>query len=230
MAETGRPRVVGFVPAKLNSERVAGKNIRHLGGTPLVNHALRALGECMDVDETYLYTSTEEIMGYVEPGIAVTWLRRPEWLDTQEAKVQDFVGEFLKAVPDADVIVLLHITAPFISPKTISACVRAVTEAGHDSAFAVVEEKRFAWFQGKPLNYDLAKPVPRTQDIDPVVFEQSGLYVFRRDVFETLGRRIGDSAYLHAVGRFEGHDIDEEDDFTLAEIIYERGLARAESE
>lgn len=220
-------RVAGFVPCKLNSERVPGKNVRPLGGVPLVNHVLRTLTDVPEVEETYIYSSSDAIEAHVKPGVPHTWLQRPEWLDTQEAKVQDFVGEFLKAV-DAEVYVLAHITSPFISAATVSDCVRAVTGRGHDSAFAALEERRFAWFGGKPLNYDLAAPVPRTQDIEPVLFEQSGLYVFSREVFETGARRIGDSPYVRVVDRFEGHDIDDEDDFTLAEIIWERGLHRAE--
>lgn len=220
-------RVAGFVPCKLNSERVPGKNVRPLGGVLLVNHVLRTLAEVPEVDETYLYSSSDAIEAYVEPDVPHTWLQRPEWLDTQEAKVQDFVGEFVKAV-EADVYVLMHITSPFLSAATVSECVRAVVDGGHDSAFAALEERRFAWFDGRPLNYDLAAPVPRTQDLTPVLFEQSGLYVFRREVFTAGARRIGDDPYVRVVGRFEGHDIDEADDFTLAEIIWERGLHRAQ--
>lgn len=223
------PRVVGFVPCKLNSERVPGKNVRLLGGSPLVNHILRALAAVPDIGGTFVYSSSDEIERHIEPGVPHTWLRRPAWLDGDEAKVQDFVGEFLKAV-EADVYVLAHITSPFLEPGTISECVRAVTEGGHDSAFVALEERRFAWFGGLPLNYDLASPVPRTQDLEPVLFEQSGLYVFRREVFTGGARRIGESAFVRVVDRFEGHDIDEEVDFTLAEMIWESRAADAGAE
>ncbi len=212
-------RVVGFVPCKMDSQRVPGKNVRPLGGSPLVNHILRALARVREIDETFVYSSTDKIEAHIEDGVPHTWLQRPEWLDTQAAKVQDFVGEFVRAV-EADVYVLAHITSPFLSPATISECVRAVVEGGHDSAFAALEERRFAWYGGRPLNYDLEKPVPRTQDLAPVLFEQSGLYVFRRDVFTSGARRVGDDAFVCVVDRFEGHDIDEEEDFALAEMIW----------
>ncbi len=212
-------RVVGFVPCKMDSERVPGKNVRPLGGSPLVNHILRALAQVPEIDETFVYSSTDEIEAHIEDGVPHTWLRRPGWLDTQQARVQDFVGEFVKAV-EADVYVLAHITSPLLAPATISECVRAVAGGGHDSAFVALEERRFAWYGGRPLNYDLDAPVPRTQDLEPVLFEQSGLYVFRREVFTSGARRIGENAFVRVVDRFEGHDIDEEDDFTLAEMIW----------
>jgi CMP-N-acetylneuraminic acid synthetase len=225
MPDAAPVKVAGFVPCKLNSERVPGKNVRELGGTPLVNWCLRTLAAVPEIDETFVYASSDEICRYIEPGSAYTYVQRPPWLDTQDAKVQDFVGEFLKAVK-AEVYVLLHITSPFIRASTVSACVSAVLSGKHDSAFAVEELRRFAWFDGQPLNYSLDRPVPRTQDLEPVTCEQGGLYVFRHEVFAEHARRIGDTPLLRPVGPFEGHDIDVEDDFVLAESIVAAGLAQ----
>ena len=38
-------KVVAFVPIRLNSQRVEGKNLRLLGGAPLLWHTLRSLSE-----------------------------------------------------------------------------------------------------------------------------------------------------------------------------------------
>jgi CMP-N-acetylneuraminic acid synthetase len=95
----------------------------------------------------------------------------------------------------------------------------AVLSRGFDSAFAALEIRRFAWFRGSPLNYRLDQPTPRTQELLPVVVEQSGLYVFTRALFETTGRRIARRPFVHVVDAFEGHDIDTEDEFKLAELI-----------
>jgi CMP-N-acetylneuraminic acid synthetase len=157
-------------------------------------------------------------MAYVETDIPCRWVQRPAWLDTDEAKVQDFVGGFLNDV-DGDVIVLLHITSPFISAATVNTCIDAVTSGAHESAFAALEMRRFAWFEGHPLNYRLDQPTPRTQDLEPVLVEQSGLYVFTRELFERTKRRIADRPYIHVVDAFEGHDIDTEDEFVLAEQL-----------
>jgi CMP-N-acetylneuraminic acid synthetase len=214
-------KVVGFVPSKLNSQRLLRKNVRPLAGRPLVNYVLATLARSR-VDETVLFASSDEVTRYVEPDLPYRFVQRPAWLDTDEAKVQDFVGAFLDAVP-CDVAVLLHITSPFISSTTVDACIAAVTSGDHESAFAALEMHRFAWFRGEPLNYRLDQPTPRTQDLDPVVMEQSGLYVFTRDLFERTGRRIADHPYIHVVDAIEGHDIDTADELTIAEALLSAG-------
>ena len=106
-------KVVGFVPSKLNSQRLARKNVLPLGGIPLVNYPLAALAEA-GVDDVVLYAADAEVIDYVDDAHPYRYVQRPAWLDTDAAKVQDFVGSFLDDVA-CDVVVLLHITSPFIS-------------------------------------------------------------------------------------------------------------------
>jgi CMP-N-acetylneuraminic acid synthetase len=94
-----------------------------------------------------------------------------------------------------------------------------VTSGRHESAFAALEFQRFAWFRGAPLNYALDQPTPRTQDLEPVLVEQSGLYVFTSDLFRRTKRRIADHPYIHVVDAAEGHDIDTAEEFELAELL-----------
>ena len=78
---------------------------------------------------------------------------------------------------------------------------------------------RFAWFRGRPLNYSLTEPTPRTQDLEPVLVEQSGLYVFTRELFERTQRRVADDPYIHVVDAIEGHDIDDATEYAIAEAL-----------
>lgn len=61
--------------------------------------------------------------------------------------------------------------------------------------------------------------IPRTQDL-PVIYEEtSGFYIYRKEVIQRLNRRIGERAYLVEVNGIEAIDIDEEDDFYIADAI-----------
>lgn len=216
-SENTEPRVVGFVPSKLNSQRVPRKNVLDLGGRPLVNWVLSTLATSA-VDETVVYAAEDEICSFIEADQPYRYVQRPARLDTDAAKVQDFVGAFLDDV-ECDIVALLHITAPFLTSATVDACISAVTSGEHDSAFAALELQCFAWFGGERLNYRADEPTPRTQDLEPVVVEQSGLYVFRRELFESSGRRIGDDPYIHVVDEIEGHDIDTWNDLRIARLL-----------
>ena len=70
------------------------------------------------------------------------------------------------------------------------------------------------------MNHSLHAPTPRTQDLQPVIAEQSGLYVPTRELFERAGR-IAETPYILRVDEIEAHDIDTSNDFRLAELILE---------
>ena len=85
----------------------------------------------------------------------------------------------------------------------------------------------FIWKDGKPFNYELNN-IPRTQDL-PVLYEEtSGFYIYRKEVMTRLNRRIGDNPFIVEVGEIEGVDIDELEDFMIADAIYNHVIAKTE--
>jgi len=216
-------KVAAFVPIKLNNERAPGKNTKRFSdGTPLVTHFLKTLVRVPEIDELYVFCSREEICDYLVPG--VRYLRRPERLDTKEATPQDIIRAFMAEV-EADVYMVCHCTSPFVKAERFSECIRKVCEEKHDSAFTGEKLQRLMWCDGKPLNFDAAN-VPRTQDLPVYYNEVSAAYVFKRETFETLNRRIGAPPYGCEVSGVECIDIDYPEDFEIADAIYMRILKK----
>lgn len=169
-------KTVAFVPIKLNSQRVKNKNILPIAGHPLCWHIFHALLQVEEIDEVYCYCSDEAVKQYIPE--EVTFLKRDPVLDGQLVKGLDIYHRFIQDV-DADVYVLCHATSPFIKPETIAKGLKAVQQGEYDSAFSAQRQQTFAWYQGKPINYDL-NDVPRTQDIEPVFVETSAFFIFER--------------------------------------------------
>ena len=119
---------------------------------------------------------------------------------------------------DADIYVYAHATAPFITVDTMKECIEAVQSGKYDSAFCAIKLQDYLWKDGEPLNFD-ASNVPRTQDLEPIYQETSGVYVFTKEVFEKYHRRIGKKPFIKEVSFKEAVDIDEADDFELAEVL-----------
>ena len=84
-------RTVALVPARLNSERVPFKNIKELGGIPLVNYTIKALNNVSSIDDIIIYASEPKICEYIQHGLRYKFVKRPDFLDTQEAKIQDII-------------------------------------------------------------------------------------------------------------------------------------------
>ena len=210
-------KVVAFVPIRLNSQRVEGKNLRLLAGEPLLCYILRTLRRVEAIDEVYVYCSDEAVRPYLPDG--VRFLHRSPQLDRNETLGREIYDAFTAEV-EADIYVLAHATSPFIRPATIAAALHKVPDAGggYDSAFSAERLQTFAWYEGRPLNYSL-DAIPRTQEIEPVYIETSAFFIFRREVWCDLHQRIGRRPYTAVVDRIEGIDIDYPEDFALAEAI-----------
>ncbi len=216
-------RIAGIIPARLGTGKEPLQNVRKLGGMPLLNYTIRTMNKVRAIDEIAVFASSPSICEYIVPGLKYKYIERPSYLDSTDANIQDIVKDFLKQ-DDADIIVLWHITSPFLKPETIAECIEKVKSGEYDSAFTALEIRKFCWFEDKPLNYSLDKRTPRTQDIEPVIVEQAHLYVFRREVFEKAGQRISDKPYIKIVDHLEGHDIYTPLDFAIAELIVNTGF------
>lgn len=208
-------KIVAFVPIRLNSKRVKLKNIRKLGGVPLLNHVLETLTLVTEIRQTYIFCSDKKIKDYISPKIF--FLEREKFLDGDDVVGDQIYKSFVDKV-DADVYLLCHATSPFIKLETITNALSKVISGEYDSAHSVREIRSFGWFRDEPLNFDLTN-IPRTQDLEPIFADTSAFFVFTKEVWKTKGRRLGDKIYRQVVGFPEYIDIDSEDDMKIAQLI-----------
>ena len=195
-------KIVAIVPMKLNNQRLPQKNTKAFtNGKPL----------CY-----YILSTLLKIKKYIPSG--VKYLKRSESLDQNTTKMNEVLKAFAKDVP-ADVYVMTHTTAPFISKKKKKKGLDAVLSGEYDSSFAAKKLQDFLWKDGKPFNYELDN-IPRTQDLEPLYEETSGFYIYNSSVITSLNRRIGEKPYIVEVNEIEAVDIDEKEDFQIADAIY----------
>ena len=211
-------RIVAFVPIKLHSQRLAGKNVKPLGAVPLLRYILDVLVGARHIDDVYVFCSDESIVELLPPG--VKFLKREKWLDSDETLGSEIYDSFIKKV-SAEYYLLAHATSPYVKVETISRAIDKVMTGGFDSALTVKQVRNFVWFENRPLNYSLDN-VPRTQDLEPVYVECSAFFIFRRDHWVERRRRVGETPYFVLLDGREAIDIDNQDDFSLAEFYLER--------
>lgn len=210
-------KTVAIVPMKLNNRRLPQKNTKcFTNGKPLCYYILSTLLKVEGVDEVYVYCSNPDIQEFIPKG--VKYLQRSAELDQDTTKMNEVLSCFAKDIP-ADIYVMTHTTAPFISAESIEKGLNAVKSGEYDSSFAAKKLQDFLWKDGVPFNYRLDQ-IPRTQDLPPLYEETSGFYIYRNEVMTKLNRRIGNKPYIVEVGEIESVDIDEPEDFLIADAIY----------
>ena len=190
-------KVTAVVPMKLNNRRLPQKNTKSFtNGKPLCYYILSTLLKIDGIDDVYVYCSNPDIREFIPEG--VKYLKRSESLDTDSTKMNDVLKSFAMEV-DSDIYVMTHTTAPFVKKESIL--------------------QDFLWKDNKPFNYELDN-IPRTQDLPPIYEETSGFYIYEKDVINKYNRRIGQHPYIVEVGEIEGIDIDELEDFMIADAIF----------
>lgn len=210
-------KTVAIVPMKLNNRRLPQKNTKcFTNGKPLCYYILSTLLRIDKIDEVYVYCSNSNITEFIPDG--VKYIKRSESLDKDTTSMTEVLTCFTKEV-FADVYVMTHTTAPFISKESIEMGLEAVLNGDYDSAFAAKKLQDFLWKDGIPFNYELNN-IPRTQDLPTLYEETSGFYIYKNSVMSDLNRRIGKRPYIVEVGEIEGIDIDEPEDFVIADAIY----------
>lgn len=208
-------KIVAVMPIKLKNERCPGKNTRMLGNKPLMQYELDNLKHTGLCDSINVYCSSEDVIPYIPDGC--NFLKRPQFLDLPTSNFTQIFESFSSAI-DADIYVYSHATAPFISETTMRECIMSVKSGAFDSAFCAVKLQDYLWQDGQPLNFD-ATNLPRTQDLKPIYQETSGVYVFTKYVFKKYQRRIGVNPFVKEVSFKEAVDIDNPEDFQLAEAL-----------
>ena len=134
------------------------------------------------------FCSNPDIQKYIPDG--VKYLKRSESLDQDTTKMNEVLQSFAEDV-QADIYVMTHTTAPFISVESIIKGLKAVQGGEYDSSFAAKKLQDFLWKDGMPFNYKLDS-IPRTQDL-PVLYEEtSGFYIYRNNIITKFKRRIGE--------------------------------------
>ena len=208
-------KIVAIMPIKLKNERCPGKNTRILGSKPLLQYELDSLKETGLCDSINVYCSDDTVVPFLPEG--VNFVKRPKELDLRTSIFTQIFTNFMNE-QDADIYVYAHATAPYISVETMKQCIEAVKSGKHDSAFCATKLQDYLWRNGEPLNFD-ATNVPRTQDLEPIYQETSGVYVFTKSVFMDYKRRIGKNPFIKEVTFKETVDIDNPEDFDLAEVM-----------
>ena len=212
-------KIVSFIPIKLNNQRLPGKNTMLLNGRPMCDYIFETISNVDSIDEKYVYCSDEAIKPYISQYVdkGLRFLKRDSYLDGYQVKGLEIIDYFVRDV-DADIYVLTHVTQPFTKPSSISIALEKVIYGEYDSAFSAIELQDYMWKDGRPLNYD-PENIVRTQDLDPIYMETGAFFIFKKEVFTELGRRIGVRPYIHIIDQIEAIDVDTSEDFQMAQAV-----------
>lgn len=119
----GAQKVLAVVPARGGSKRVPGKNLRAVGGKPLLAWALEQARAARSIDHLAVSSDDDAILAAATRLGCDTALRRPDALARDDSPGVDPVLHAIDVLPGYDLVVLLQPTSPLRAASDIDACV-----------------------------------------------------------------------------------------------------------
>lgn len=221
-------KIAFFLPTRKGSERVKNKNTRSFAGIEggLIENKIRQLLQTKLVDEIILSTNDEVCLNVASQFSSDKRLKiipRPEELCLSSTNLQDLIS-YVPAITDAEHILWGHVTTPLCDARQYDegiSCYLSKLPEGYDSLVGVKELKNFLLNkEGKLVNNSTNIPWPRTQDLEPLFEINHTMFLAKREVYLEQKNRIGERPWLHIMDEMHSFDIDWEDDFTIAELLF----------
>jgi len=225
-------KATAFIFARGGSKGLPGKNIRPLGGKPLIGWSIEHALAVKRIERVIVSTDSDEIASVARDfGAEVPFIRpadlaqdsSPEWLAWRHAL--NYLRELNGTFPEA--MVSLPATAPLRLPIDIENCLDEYEKGGADMVITVTDSHRSPYFNMVKVNTDgsvgLVIPpssaIVRRQDA-PTVFDMTTVaYVARPEfIMEHSGTFQGRVRAVN-VPIERAIDIDTLLDFQIAECL-----------
>src|SRR3989338_1568272 len=226
-------KVIAIIPARGGSKGVPRKNIRLLGGKPLIAYSIEAAKKSRLVERIIVTTDDTEIAKIAKKhGAEIPFLRPAELAqdDTPPGPVLEHTLQFLKEKENykPEIIVWLEPPCPFRTPKDIDEAALALRkDKKADSLRSVCEPfqnpyKSWTWEKKylTPLITEKGKVLhtgPR-QKTRKVYWQNGAIFLVRYNTIMKKGNFFGDRILPFVMGNHKFVDIDREEDFLLAEF------------
>jgi len=222
--------------ARGGSKSIPGKNVREVGGKPLVGHAVSDAGSWNRSADIVVSTDDDEIALVAERYGAQVPFRRPAELASDTAAKLPAIQHAVKQMEDTrkwqyDYVVDVDATTPLRQPSDIEDCFTTVQEDERaTNAYTVCEADKNPYFNMVELDDDgyaslskeVGPDVVRRQDA-PMVYEMNAaVYVYDRDFLMETDTHHGEYTRISVMPPERSVDIDTKLDLEFVEFMFER--------
>ena len=224
-------RILATISARGGSKGVPGKNIRDLGGSPLIAWTIREARRSVCIDRLIVSSDDEGILAVARANGAETPFVRPPELARDDTPGVDPVLHAVAALkPESyDYVVLLQPTSPLRTVADIDGCIAACVDNAWPCCLTVTEVEKSPYFMFHMAQDSRMSPVipqgsyhTRRQDLPKVFAPNGAVYVADcRWLAETKSYLTPETRGFE-MPRERSQDIDEALDFEICELLLKR--------
>lgn len=205
------------IPVRAGSARVKNKNIKRFANSSLLEIKINQLKRIPSIKKITVNTDCEKMIK-IAKAMNVSYFKRQKKYADCKSKINDVWKNIAKNT-DGDIILYTNVTNPLVEDKSYLESIDIFLNNKYDSVNSVTSIKEFLWMNDKPLNYDPGNQ-PRSQDLPEVFHPNFAINIIRKEYMFENKTIIGKSFFPYAINKIESIDIDTEEDFKIAEILF----------
>ncbi|TLX69342.1 MAG: acylneuraminate cytidylyltransferase family protein [Thaumarchaeota archaeon] len=230
--------IVAIITARSGSKSVPNKNIRKLGGIPLLGWVVKALNKSKFVEKIILSTDSEEYFKIAKSfnGEIILHKRTPELAEDvpSEQVLLDVAKKFETLFDEESIIVLIQPTTPFITGKDIDSCIDMLIKNPEiNSCISVKQVSEYPEWMITQIDdrkdigtcIDLSGDVNVRQNLKKRWISNGGIWVVRRSFLQKMKKIVdNNSTLVYEMSKLRSIDIDENDDLIICDALVNSGI------
>ncbi len=219
--------ILAIIPARGGSKGVPRKNIRSLGGKPLIAWTIEAAQAAPLVNRVLVSTDDVEI-ARVAQDYGADVLMRPAELATDTASSEAALLHALETLAanedyHPDILAFLQCTSPLMTAADIDGTIRLVQQQEYDSAVTMIPYHYFLWREMRAgvmcgINHEATRRL-RRQEREPEFQEVGAVYAMRVAGFLASRFRFFGRIGKYVISPLHAFEIDEPADWPVAEAL-----------
>ena len=221
---------IAIITARGGSKRIPKKNIKEFCGKPIIAYSIEAALKSDIFDEVMVSTDSEEIADISRQyGANVPFMRSAKTSDDY-ATTSDVIMEVLEKYQEMgqtfDYICCIYPTAPFVTSDKLKEAMSIMEKNDVVEVMPVVQfsyppQRCFVIGDDNYMKYKYEEYMQsRSQDLEKQYHDAGQFYIYDADKYVKLSGKISGGIMPIIVSELEVQDIDNEDDWKIAELKY----------
>lgn len=217
-------KILAIIPARAGSKGIPNKNIRIIGGHPLVYYSIKNALKSEYITDVIVSTDSTEVRIIAQQmGAQYKW--RDESLCGDSVTLDAVINDAIPTNQQFDYIVTMQPTSPTLEVATLDAAIKYAIDNKLDTVISAINAPHLSWGvkDGKKVpNY---KERLNRQYLPPCYLETGAFVISKRDVV-TSKTRIGKKVDIFEVPEREAVDVDTFQDLkSVVSILEEKKVA-----
>ena len=215
-------KILVVIPARGGSKGIPRKNIRLLNSKPLISYSIGIAKSSEYVDDVVVTTDDSEI-ALLSEKFGASVIRRSEDLAGDEVPLDPVIYDAVVqkekiAFDEYDIVITLQPTSPLLKSSTLDRAIEKFEDFAVDSVLSVVDDRHLSWGYDENNQRYFPNYIERkNRQYLPKDFRETGAILATRRQFIHEDSRLGTNLDLIEVSRQESVDIDNYEDWWIAE-------------